>query len=96
MRLFFAGGPIGELMLGSSALAIGGIVFDGPDIASDDVVDPGARRLLPLDKLVGEDSDLKELSAIVGRGCEAGVPELGPRSILSPRFDIERQGKNEC
>jgi hypothetical protein len=63
VRLFFAGGPIGETILGSSipAICIGG--FIGPDIASNAV---GLGPALFLFRGEGGISDLKELSVLAG------------------------------
>jgi hypothetical protein len=99
VRLFFAGGPIDEPMLGSSALA-GGAGFDGPDMAIGDAGKPGARLLGFRGLLDAVVSDLMELSVVAGRvGWEVvAEPELSPMSARSPpRLDIEKQdGKQEC
>lgn len=47
MRLFFAGGPIGdEVMLGSSPIPGMRPPIDGPAIEREEVAGPEARRLL--------------------------------------------------
>lgn len=94
VRLFFAGGPIGEeVMLGSSAVPIGGAEPDGIDMAKLEAGGPGARLLLFRGRLDdGEDSGLTDGSAAAGRGCDGGsIPVLGASSDLSARFDIGRR-----
>lgn len=92
VRLFFAGGPIGEeVMLGSSAVPIGGAEPDGIDMAKLEAGCPGARLLIFLGRLDGEVSGLTDGSAAAGRGCEGGIPVLGASSGLSARFDIGRR-----
>jgi hypothetical protein len=101
VRLFFAGGPIDEPMLGSSALAVGGAGFDGPDMADGGDAGAGARLLLFRGMVGAAISVVWELP-VIAAGVEFEVddvePEWNPMSTLSPpRFDIERQdGKEEC
>jgi hypothetical protein len=90
VRLFFAGGPMGEdVVLGSSAPMDGGgalIALDGPDIGRADVDIPDARLLFrALDNKV---PGLMEVSAVVGRGCEGEIPDAESSSVRSARFDI--------
>ena len=100
MRLFFAGGPIDDPMLGSSALAVGGTGFDGPDMLNGDDAVPEARLLLfrGLPGVVASGKIEVSIVAAGREGCEVDDgPVLNPISTLSPRLDIERQdGSEEC
>jgi hypothetical protein len=95
VRLFFAGGPIEEPMLGPSALAIGGAGFDGPDMVDGGDAGAGGRLLLFRGVIGAAVSVVWELSVTTGRvGLEVDddEPVLSPISTLSPpRLDIEKQ-----
>jgi len=88
VRLFFAGGPVGEeaVMLCSSAPNEDGAIPDGPDILRA-VPGPDARRLFLAPKS-GVDSCLAEESDVVGCVREGENPEAGSTSCLSARLDI--------
>jgi len=94
VRLFFAGGPIGEeVILGSSPPAGGPEVLDGPDIGSGVGPDPDA-RLLFRGPVGDEVSGLPDVSAVVvvvveGReACEGDIAVEVSTSVWFPRLDI--------
>jgi hypothetical protein len=66
VRLFLAGGgPIGEVMVGSSAPVDGGAALDGPDIVGAGAISPDARLLFRW-PVGDEDADLSGVSAVAG------------------------------
>jgi hypothetical protein len=85
--LFFAGGPMGEDAVGSSAPPEGPAALDEADIGSTEVPCPDARLLFlaPGGDVV---SGLPEVSAVVVRVCEGEIPEADSSSVRSARLDI--------
>jgi hypothetical protein len=100
VRLFFAGGPIGEeVMLGSSAGGGTPEELDGPDIDGRGVgLDPDPDARLLFRGPVGEElSGLTDVSAVVeGRAWEGDFGVDVSASVWFPRLDIGDESKSDA